>query len=59
MLKSHTAALDQARELNEPAGQIAARELEVDRIANALTRAESLESDVAASIEGAAAGRPL
>lgn len=58
MLNSHTAALEQARELSEPAGQIAARELEVDRIANALMRAESLEGDVAVSIEGAAKGRP-
>ena len=32
MLKSHTSALDRARDFNEPAGQIAARQLEVARI---------------------------
>ena len=37
----------------EPAGQIAARELEVARIRSALIRAEELVGDVAAAIEAA------
>jgi len=36
---------------NEPAGQIASRELEVARIRQALRRAEELTMDVAAAIE--------
>jgi hypothetical protein len=39
---------------NEPAGQIAARELEIARIQSALCRAEELSDDVAAAIEAAA-----
>lgn len=54
MLKSHTASLDRARESHEPAGQVAARELEVARIQNALRRAEDLPTDVAAAIEAEA-----
>lgn len=54
MLRSHTAALDRARDCKEPAGQIAARELEVDRIRSALHGAESLPTDVAAAIEAEA-----
>jgi hypothetical protein len=38
----------------EPAGQIAARQLEVSRISHALRRAEDLPSDVAAAIEAEA-----
>lgn len=56
MLKSHTAALDRARKGGEPAGQIAARELEVSRIEGALRRAEELSLDVATAIENAGAG---
>lgn len=56
MLNSHTAALDRALASGEPAGQIAARELEVERIQNALRRAQELPSDVASLIE-AQAGR--
>ena len=41
----------------EPAGQIAARQLEVSRISHALRRAEDLPSDVAAAIEGEAVSR--
>jgi hypothetical protein len=41
-----------AREHNEPAGQIASRELEIVRIKGALQRAEELSDDVAAAIEG-------
>jgi hypothetical protein len=41
-------------ENGEPAGQIAARELEIVRIQSALRRAEELSADVAAAIEAAA-----
>ena len=54
MLVSHERALGTAREHGEPAGQIAARQLEVSRISHALRRAEELPSDVAAAIEGEA-----
>jgi len=54
MLVSHERALGTAREHGEPAGQIAARQLEVSRISHALQRAEELPSDVAAAIEGEA-----
>jgi integrase len=53
MLDSHETALDRARTGGEPAGQIAARELEVQRIASALRRADALADDVAAAIEAA------
>ena len=56
MLVSHERALGTAREHGEPAGQIAARQLEVSRISHALRRAEELPSDVAAAIEGEAGG---
>jgi integrase len=55
MLASHTRALARAQEIGEPAGQIAARQLEIERIRSALRRAEELSSDVAAAIEAAAA----
>ena len=51
MLASHERALAAARGRGEPAGQIAARELEVARIATALRRAEELATDVAEAIE--------
>jgi hypothetical protein len=51
MLASHERALAMAHKRNEPAGQIAARELEVARIRQALRRAEELTLDVAAAIE--------
>lgn len=51
MLNSHNAALDRAREIREPPGQIAARELEINRIENALHRAQDLPADVATLIE--------
>ena len=54
MLTSHEQALATARVSGEPAGQIAARELEVARIRGALRRAEELSADVAAAIESAA-----
>lgn len=54
MLASHSRALDRAREFGEPAGQLAARELEVERIRGALHRAQELSDDVAAALEDAA-----
>ena len=51
MLASHERELSAAKERGEPAGQIAARELEVARIRGALIRAEELAGDVAAAIE--------
>lgn len=54
MLASHTRALERARSAGEPAGQIAARELEVERIRSALHRAEELSADAAAALEAAA-----
>jgi hypothetical protein len=55
MLVSHRRALSAAVDQHEPAGQIAARELEVIRIQSALRRADELSDDVAGAIEGAAA----
>lgn len=52
MLASHQRSLSAAHEHNEPAGQIASRELEIIRIKGALQRAEELSDDVAAAIEG-------
>lgn len=54
MLSSHERELEAAGKRGEPAGQIAAREMEVSRIRSALNRAEELSEDVAAAIEGAA-----
>jgi len=54
MLASHRRALSTAREHGEPAGQIAARELEAGRIEHALRRAEELSDDVAAVVEASA-----
>ena len=54
MLASHERALWTAHERGEPAGQIAARQLEVSRIGHALRRAEDLPSDVAAATEAEA-----
>ncbi len=56
MLSSHTRALDKAREHGEPAGQLAARELKVERIRSAMQRAEELTVDAAEALEAAAAG---
>jgi integrase len=52
MLTSHQRSLSAAHEHNEPAGQIASRELEIVRIKGALQRAEELSDDVAAAIDG-------
>jgi integrase len=51
MLASHERELAAAKGRQEPAGQVAARELEVARIRGALIRAEELSGDVAAAIE--------
>ena len=53
MLASHERSLVAARGHSEPAGQIAAREMEVVRIKGASQRAEELSDDVAAAIERA------
>jgi hypothetical protein len=53
MLASHLRALERAREHGEPAGQIAARELQIERIRSAMERAEELMTDVAAALEAA------
>jgi hypothetical protein len=39
---------------DEPAGQLAARELEIQRIDSALRRAEALSVDAAAALKGVA-----
>jgi hypothetical protein len=51
MFASHQRSLEAARIHHEPAGQIAARELELVRIKGALQRAEELSTDVASAIE--------
>jgi integrase len=53
MLASHERALATAKLSGEPAGQLAARELEVARIRGALKRTEELSGDVATAIESA------
>lgn len=53
MIASHTRALAKARDRGEPAGQLAARELELDRLRSALRRAEELDDDVAMALESA------
>ena len=54
MLTSHQRALQRARESGEPAGRLAARELEIQRIDSALRRAQELSADAAAALEAAA-----
>jgi len=54
MLTSHERALQRARSAGEPAGQIAARELEIQRITGALRRAAELTDDVAAALDAVA-----
>ena len=53
MLVSHERSLAAAQGHSEPAGQIAAREMEIVRIRGALRKAEDLGDDVAAPIERA------
>jgi len=54
MLASHEHALERACQAGEPAGQIAARELEIQRITGALRRADELTDDAAAALEAVA-----
>ena len=51
MLTSHERALVRARNEREPAGQVAARELEVERIRSAMHRAAELTEGVAEALE--------
>jgi hypothetical protein len=53
MIASHTRALTKARDRGEPGCQLAARQLELDRLRSALGRAEELDDEVAAALEGA------
>jgi len=53
MLTRHEHSLVAARGHHEPAGQIAAREMEIVSIRGTLRKAEDLSDDVAASIERA------
>ena len=59
MLASHERSLVAALGHSEPAGQIAAREMEIVRIKGALHRAEELSDDVAAAIDGLSEGGQL
>ncbi|HYN73684.1 MAG TPA: site-specific integrase [Nakamurella sp.] len=54
MITSHQRSLIKARDVGEPAGQIAARELELQRLQSALQRAEELSSDAARQLEDCA-----
>jgi hypothetical protein len=49
---SHEPSLVSPRGHNQPARQIASRELEIVRIKTAMQRTEELNDDVAAAIEG-------
>lgn len=51
MITSHQRSLTKARESGEPAGQIAARELELERRQSALRRAEELNNAAANTLE--------
>ena len=53
MLASHERSLLAGRGYGEPAGQIAAREMEIVRITGALQRAKELSDDVATVIDRA------
>lgn len=53
-LASHQTSLMRARAVPEPAAQIAARELALDRIRSAAQRARDLPSDVVAALVGVA-----
>jgi integrase len=59
MLRSHSQALGRARRAGEPAGQIATRELEVQRIESAISRAQELATDAAQALEAVALGAPV
>lgn len=51
MLSSHERALQLGREHGEPAGQLAAREMEIARISGALRRIDALSDEVATAME--------
>jgi hypothetical protein len=53
MVTSHRRALQRARDSGEPAGQLAARELEIQRIESALRRADELTAGAASALEAA------
>ena len=55
MLISHRRSFADEERTSEPAGQLAVRRLEIQRIEGALGRADSFQPDVAAMIDGAAA----
>jgi hypothetical protein len=55
MIASHTRALTRAQQAGEPAGQIAARELEIQRLRDALARADELTHAALDALEAAAA----
>lgn len=54
MLASHRSSLERAHTAGEPAGQLAARELELQRIAGALRPLRRAHDDVAAALEAVA-----
>jgi hypothetical protein len=54
--KIHERQLTSSRNRNEPAGQIARREVKLVHFGNALRRADELDNDFAAAIEVAADG---
>jgi len=54
MIASDTRALTKARDSGEPAGQLAARELEIERLQTALQRADELSDAAGDALEAAA-----
>jgi hypothetical protein len=54
MIASHTRALTRAQEAGEPAGQLAAREFEIQRLRDALARADELTQAASDALEAAA-----
>jgi hypothetical protein len=54
MIASHTRALTRGREAGESVGQIAARELEIQRLRDALARADELTQAASDALETAA-----
>jgi hypothetical protein len=53
MHANHQRELAKAQARGEPAGQVAARKLEIDRLARAMQRASELSVDVAQAMEAA------
>ena len=54
LITSHQQSLAKAHDSGEPAGQIASRELELERLEAALRRAEELTTAAAAALEAIA-----